>query len=184
MNLKRTSALVGVFAVGAMTLAACGSDDNSTGGDSSNAANTSVACGGKKALKASGASSQKNAMERFVAAYENNCDGYTLDYTSSGSGAGVNEFIGGQTDFAGSDSALSSKEDRPPRPRSVGRPARGTCRPSSARSRSTYNVDGVDDLVLDGPTAAKIFNGSVTNWNDPEITALNPDAKLPARRSP
>lgn len=46
----------------------------------------------------------------------------------------------------------------------------------------TYNVDGVTDLVLDGPTAAKVFNGSVATWDAPEIKALNPNAKLPSEK--
>jgi len=44
----------------------------------------------------------------------------------------------------------------------------------------TYNVNGVTTLNLDGPTAAKIFNGAVTSWNDPAIAALNPGTVLPA----
>ena len=44
----------------------------------------------------------------------------------------------------------------------------------------TYNVNGVTSLNLDGPTAAKIFNGAVTTWNDPAIAALNPGVALPA----
>jgi phosphate transport system substrate-binding protein len=42
-----------------------------------------------------------------------------------------------------------------------------------------YNVPGVDSLVLDPSTIAKIFNGRITNWNDEAIKKLNPDAKLP-----
>ena len=44
----------------------------------------------------------------------------------------------------------------------------------------TYNVAGVDGLVLDGPTVAKIFNGTVKTWDAPEIKALNAGATLPA----
>ncbi|WP_218715896.1 phosphate ABC transporter substrate-binding protein PstS [Nocardia sp. MH4] len=180
MNFKRTSALVGVVAVGAMTLAACGSDENTNGAGTD--ANTSVACGGKKALKASGASSQKNAMERFVAAYEANCDGYTLNYTSSGSGAGVNEFLGSQTDFGGSDSPLSSKKEEPAKAQErCGAPA-WNLPTVFGPIAITYNIDGVTDLVLDGPTAAKVFNGSVATWDAPEIKALNPNAKLPSEK--
>ncbi|MEV0295816.1 phosphate ABC transporter substrate-binding protein PstS [Nocardia sp. NPDC050710] len=179
MNFKRSSALVGVLAAVAMPLAACGSDDN-TSTDTSNAANASVACGGKKALKASGATAQKNAMERFIAAYEANCDGYTLNYTSSGSGAGVNEFIGGQTDFGGSDSPLSSKKEEPAKAQErCGAPA-WNLPTVFGPIAITYNIDGVTDLVLDGPTAAKVFNGTVATWDAPEIKALNPNAKLPS----
>ncbi|WP_109525248.1 MULTISPECIES: phosphate ABC transporter substrate-binding protein PstS [Nocardia] len=179
MKLKRSSALVGVLAAVAMPLAACGSDDN-TSTDTGNAANSSVACGGKEALKASGASSQKNAMERFIAAYESNCDGATLNYTSSGSGAGVNEFIGGQTDFGGSDSPLSAKKEEPAKAQErCGAPA-WNLPAVFGPIAVTYNIDGVTDLVLDGPTAAKIFNGAITTWDAPEIKALNPSAKLPS----
>lgn len=181
MNLKRSSALVGVLAVSVMGLAACGSDDNTSSGNGPTA-RTDIACGGKKALKASGSSAQKNAMERFIAAYEANCDGQTLNYTSSGSGAGVNEFLGSQTDFAGSDSALSTKKDEPAKAQErCGAPA-WNLPTVFGPIAVTYNIDGVSDLVLDGPTAAKIFNGAVTTWDAPEIKALNPNAKLPGEK--
>jgi phosphate transport system substrate-binding protein len=37
----------------------------------------------------------------------------------------------------------------------------------------------VDTLNLDAATIAGIFAGSITQWNDPAIVALNPDATLP-----
>ena len=46
----------------------------------------------------------------------------------------------------------------------------------------TYNLPGVDGLILDGPTAAKIFNGAITQWNDPAIAALNSGKTLPAEK--
>ncbi len=57
---------------------------------------------------------------------------------------------------------------------------RGTCRWCSARSPSPYNVKGLNSLILDGTTAAKIFNGAINRWNDPAIQALNPGVTLPA----
>lgn len=180
MNLKRSSALVGVLAVGAMTLAACGSDDNTSTSNGGTTAKSDIACGGKKALKASGSSAQKNAMDRFVAAYEANCDGNTLNYTSSGSGAGVNEFLGAQTDFGGSDSPLNAKKDETTKAQDrCGAPA-WNLPTVFGPIAITYNIDGVTDLVLDGPTAAKVFNGAVATWDAPEIKALNPNAKLPS----
>lgn len=171
-------------------MSACGSDDNksSSSGDSGSSANgaagdsaSGVECGGKKALKASGASSQANAMTRFVTAYETACDGYTLNYTSSGSGAGVSEFVGGQTDFGGSDSPLNAEKGEVDK-------AAQRCGNTPAWNLPavfgpiavTYNVAGVDGMVLDGPTLAKIFNGTVKTWDAPEIKALNGSATLPA----
>ena len=37
------------------------------------------------------------------------------------------------------------------------------------------------DLVIDGPTLAKIFLGEIKTWNDPAIAKLNPSAKLPSQ---
>ena len=44
------------------------------------------------------------------------------------------------------------------------------------------NVEGIKpgELVLDGPTVAKIFLGAITKWDDEAIKKLNPDAKLPS----
>jgi phosphate transport system substrate-binding protein len=43
------------------------------------------------------------------------------------------------------------------------------------------NLDGIKpgELTLDGQTLAKIFLGEIKMWNDPAITKLNPNAKLP-----
>jgi phosphate transport system substrate-binding protein len=44
------------------------------------------------------------------------------------------------------------------------------------------NLDGINagDLVIDGPTLAKIFLGEITKWDDAAIKKLNPNAKLPS----
>ncbi len=177
----------GVAALTALTLAGCGTDDNTTHGSAgsstganSGAGNTVVNCGGEKALTASGSSAQANAMTRFVTAYETACPGRTLNYTSSGSGAGVSEFVGGITDFGGSDSPLNSEKGEVDK-------ARERCGGSDAWSLPTvfgpiavtYNLPGLDGLALDGPTLAKIFNGAIAKWNAPEIVALNPGTALP-----
>ena len=93
MKLTRFSRVGAVLAVGALLLTACGSDDN-TSSDGASASTTAAAgsdsaCAGQKTLKANGSSAQANAMTLFIAAYEAACPGYTLDYTSNGSGAGV-----------------------------------------------------------------------------------------------
>ena len=43
------------------------------------------------------------------------------------------------------------------------------------------NLEGIKpgELVIDGPTLAKIFLGEIKNWDDPAIKKLNPSAKLP-----
>ena len=43
------------------------------------------------------------------------------------------------------------------------------------------NLDGIKpgDLVIDGPTLAKIFMGDIKTWDDPALKKLNPNANLP-----
>ena len=110
-------------------------------------------------------------MARFVNAFEQACSGQTLNYTANGSGAGINEFVGNQTDFGGSDVALSDDEHSKAQQR-CGSPA-WDLPVVFGPIAVTYNVNGVTSLNLDGPTTAKIFNGTIKNWNDPAITALN-----------
>jgi phosphate transport system substrate-binding protein len=45
----------------------------------------------------------------------------------------------------------------------------------------SYNLPrGPKGLKLDAPTLAGIFDGTITEWNAPEIAALNPGASLPS----
>lgn len=183
MKLKGHYAVLSLIAAGAFVLPACGTDSNTTAsGGPSETKSPAVDCGGKSALKASGSSAQANAMTRFVAAYEAACPDQTLNYTSNGSGAGVKEFIGKQTDFAGSDSPLSAEKGEVDK-------AKARCDGNPAWNLPTvfgpiavtYNLSGVSGVALDGPTAAKIFSGQIKTWNDPAITKLNTGKSLPAQ---
>ena len=180
MGLIRCGTALGLVVAAALALSACGShfsQSSSSAGPSTQSAQ--VQCGGKKKLLASGSTAQKNAIEQFVYAYIHACPGYTLNYSANGSGSGMKEFLDNQTDLAGSDSPMD--------------PSKGE--PDSAAKRCgsqawdlptvfgpialTYNISGVNSLNLDGPTTAKIFNGTITRWDDPEIKALNRNADLP-----
>ena len=181
-------AALAVIASAALLLAACGSDDNTPSGASASGgqatgAGAEVRCGGTNAVKASGSSAQANAMTRFVAAFEAACDGQTLNYTSNGSGAGVKEFTGKQTDFGGSDSPLSREKgevDAATR-RCDGEPA-WHLPTVFGPIAVTYNVPGASGLVLAAPILAKVFSGAVTSWNDPAIAALNGGTQLPDQK--
>ncbi|OBF15766.1 phosphate ABC transporter substrate-binding protein PstS [Mycobacterium kubicae] len=165
----------GVVAIVAVLLSGCGSDNNAS---APSATTTTAACGGKSTLKASGSTAQENAMTRFVKAFEQACAGHSVNYTANGSGAGISEFLSNQTDFAGSDSPLSKDEYARAQQR-CGSPAWNLPMVFGPIAIA-YNVKGLTSLTLDGPTAAKIFNGAVTSWNDPAIGALNAGVVLPA----
>ncbi len=179
MKLNRFSVTLAVLGIGAMTLSGCGSDKNASAPSSSGSATAaSVSCGGKQTLKASGSTAQANAMTRFVKAFEQACSGQTLNYTPNGSGAGIREFNGNQTDFGGSDSPLSNDEATAAQHRCGGSPA-WNLPVVFGPIAVTFNISTVTSLNLDGPTVAKIFNGAITTWNDPAIQGLNNGFTLP-----
>lgn len=184
MNLKRNGTLLGAVAVGAvaaMSLTACGSDNNAASASVDTSAST-ASCEGKDKLSGAGSSAQKNAMDEFTSAYIAACQqkgkSVNVAYNPSGSGDGRTQFIANQIDFAGSDSAIKDDQAEQAKQRCAGNDAWNLPLVFGPVAIA-YNLDGVDNLVLNGETLAKIFNGGITNWNDPAIAALNSGAKLP-----
>jgi phosphate transport system substrate-binding protein len=179
VKFTRSRAALSLVAAGALVLSGCGSNIN-TSSSGSSAKSAPVDCGGKKELHASGATAQENAMEQFVYAYVHACPGYTLDYNANGSGAGVRDFIGNKTDLAGSGVPLNPSKGEPDRAAercgSPGWDLPAVFQPIAV----TYHINGVSSLKLDAPTTAKIFNGGITKWDDPAITALNAGTNMPS----
>ncbi|MGN6339196.1 phosphate ABC transporter substrate-binding protein PstS [Mycobacterium sp.] len=140
-------------------------------------AGAKVDCGGKLSLAASGSTAQANAMTRFIEAYGKACAGQTLNYTADGSGNGIADFLAGRTDFAGSDTPLSGDQYAAATKRCGGADA-WNLPVVFGPLAITYNLAAVDSLVLDAPTLAKIFNGTITRWDDPALALLN--ASMPA----
>ncbi|MGW0334519.1 phosphate ABC transporter substrate-binding protein PstS [Streptomyces sp. NPDC003011] len=181
-RMNRRALTLGALAVsGALALTACGSDDTSSGGDSSassTAAAGNIKCDDAKGqLLADGSSAQKNAIDAWVKQFTQAC-GVQINYKGSGSGAGITAFTQGQVAFAGSDSALKPEEVTASKKVCSG--GQGIDLPMVGGPVAVaFNVPGVDNLVLDAPTLAKIFNDKIKNWNDAAIKKLNPDATLP-----
>lgn len=175
INVKhnRSAAAVSLLAAGAIVLSAC-SNSRAT---LPYTAGAKVDCGGKQALAASGSTAQANAMTRFIDAYSKACSGQTLNYTANGSGAGISDFLVGKTDFGGSDTPLSGDQYAAAKQRCGGADA-WNLPVVFGPLAITYNLGAVDTLVLDAPTLAKIFNGTITRWDDPALTALN--ASMPS----
>ncbi|MFI9275003.1 phosphate ABC transporter substrate-binding protein PstS [Kitasatospora sp. NPDC052896] len=179
----RTKALaIGAVAlVSSLSLAACGSDNNSTassGGSSAPAA--SITCASKQAgLLGAGSTAQGNAIDVWKNAFGSACSGSTITYNGVGSGAGVQQFNQGKVAFAGSDFALKASDIDASKQVCTGGGQAIDLPMVAGLVSIVYNVQGVSHLVLDGPTTAKIFDSQITKWNDPAIAALNPGVNLP-----
>jgi phosphate transport system substrate-binding protein len=174
----RRAAIASVAVTGMLALAACGSDNNTGSAPTGSASAAGISCQ-SGSIKASGSSAQKNAITQWITDYQTACSGATINYSPSGSGAGVQDFINNQTAFAGSDSALKDTEH-------VSAAAR--CKTGPAIDipmvvgpiAVAYNVKSLPKLVLTPDVIAKIFNGTITTWNDPAIAAINSGATLPS----
>lgn len=176
---KRFRVALSILTAAAVLLTACGSGDNRTRASATaGTSSANVTCGGKRTLRASGSTAQKNAMTRFGKAFEQACSGQSMKYTANGSGAGISEFMDNQTDFGGSDAPLSKDEHTKAEQR-CGSPV-WNLPVVFGPIAIVYNVNGLSSLNLDGPTAAKIFNGGINTWNNPAIQGLNPGVSLPA----
>jgi phosphate transport system substrate-binding protein len=183
---KTLGTTLSATAIAALTLTACGSDKNastssSSGGSASPAAGTAAAaadCGGKNSVTAEGSTAQQNAIAEFNKVWGQVCSGKTLAYNPTGSGAGVDQFIAKQVDFAGSDSALKDDQVTKAADRCGGNPAWNLPLVFGPVALA-YNVEGVDKLVVNADVLAKIFQGQIAKWNDPAIAALNSGATLP-----
>ena len=100
--------------------------------------------------------------------------GNGLNYQSIGSGGGIKQIKARTVTFGASDQPLKAEDLQAANliqwPQVIG----GIV--------PVVNLDGVapGELVLDGPTLAKIFLGQITSWDDAAIKKLNPKAKLAA----
>ena len=123
----------------------------------------------------------------FVTQWEglfNELEGGDVNFTVSSTTLGLNTFCQRTVDFAVTDLSYAA--------------AQSTCSPSQVpypyqyipaaggALGFEYNLDTakgtpITDLVLDPATIAGIFTGSIRNWDDPALAALNPTVKLPNR---
>ena len=179
MKLQRHGTIACLALTAALALSACGSDNEEPGTPTASGSSTAAADCATGTLNAFGSSAQKNAVDEWRKAYQQKCTGSTINYEPSGSGAGVQSFISGTADFAGSDSALKEEEQ----PKADTRCATGPAihLPMVIGPIAVaYNLPGVDGLQLKPDTLAKIFGGSIKTWDDAAIKADNPSATLPS----
>ena len=99
-----------------------------------------------------------------------------INYTGTGSGAGVTQMTKKLADFGCSDNPMTSKQmaELPAGAEVVHIPlVVGAVVPA-------YNLPGVSEpLKFTGPLLVEIFTGKIGKWNDPKIAALNPGVAFP-----
>ncbi|MXV45242.1 phosphate ABC transporter substrate-binding protein PstS [Saccharibacter sp. 17.LH.SD] len=99
--------------------------------------------------------------------------GIGVNYQSVGSSAGQDQVKAHTVDFGASDKPMSGEKLDKSRLYQFPTVMSGVV--------VVVNLPGVPEgtLHLDGLTLAKLYEGTITEWNDPQIQALNPGVALP-----
>jgi phosphate transport system substrate-binding protein len=141
ISLKKRVAFVGMAVVSSLAITSVAHAESVTGG---------------------GASFPDTFLQPATKAF-NEKTGHNVQYAPSGSSTGQSSFKGGTFDMGGSDSAVSSSNT----------PSFGwTYVPYVAGAIALpYRLEALKgaQLALSPGTAEAIFNGSISNWNDPRI---------------
>jgi phosphate transport system substrate-binding protein len=140
------------------------------------AAATSAAAGTEPAgtISETGSSLLYPLIHAWGTAYQAQHPGATVRTQSTSSGVGIADASAGTADIGASDAYLSSGD-------LVKDPTLLNIPLAVSAQTIIYNVPGLSagtHLRLDGPVLAGIFSGSITMWNAPAITALNPGVNL------
>jgi phosphate transport system substrate-binding protein len=109
---------------------------------------------------------------KWAEAYQT-ATGNKVNYQGIGSSGGVKQIKAKTVDFGGTDAPVKEED----------LDAAGLVQVPTVMGGVTIvmNVPGIESgkLKLDGSTAANIFRGAITKWNDPAIAKLNPGTTLP-----
>ncbi len=125
-------------------------------------------------INGAGATFPNPLYSKWFDAYRKVDPSVQINYQAIGSGGGQKQISEQTVDFGASDGPMSDE--------SLAKAQGGKLLhlPTVAGAVViTFNVTGVSNLKLDGPTIANIFLGKVTNWNDAAIAAQNKGVKLP-----
>jgi phosphate transport system substrate-binding protein len=183
VKFTNAAAVSAVALASVLALAACSGDGARSSG-TPNAGTSADAAADYSSLSgtitAGGSSAQANVQQAWTTAFTAQAGNVKINYDKSqGSGGGVTNWLNGSYDFAGTDAALSADQFTK---------AQTTCGSDGGVNIPVYlsgvsiifKLDGVKKLNLDAKTIASIFAGTITQWNDPAITALNKGVTLPS----
>jgi phosphate transport system substrate-binding protein len=113
-------------------------------------------------------------FQAWIAGYKTVAPDVVLTSASTGSGAGIEAALAGSARIGASDAYLSDRVAEQ-HPQILNIPL------AISALAINYNLPGLTgaNLKIDGPTLAKIYSGTVTQWDDPAIRAMNPGVALP-----
>jgi len=138
-----------------------------------------VAQGGTILLNAAGATFPYPMYSKWFNVYHQLHPNIQINYQSIGSGGGIRQVMAGTVDFGASDGPMSDDQIAEfKKARGMGILHFPTVLGAAVPS---YNIPGVSGtLNFSQKALAGIYLGTITKWNDPEITKQNPGVNLPS----
>jgi phosphate transport system substrate-binding protein len=135
---------------------------------------TAVAPASAADISGAGATFPYPIYAKWADAYKKET-GVGLNYQSIGSGGGIKQIKAKTVTFGASDAPLPGKE--------LDESGLAQFPMVMGGIVPVVNLEGVKpgELVIDGPTLAKIYLGEITKWDDPAIKKLNGSVKLPSQ---
>ncbi|MGI8493481.1 MAG: phosphate ABC transporter substrate-binding protein PstS [Acidimicrobiales bacterium] len=159
-------AATSLVALGLIASACGGSSKTSSPGSSATTGVPPTASVPGGTLNGSGSTFQKPFDDDAIQAFTKLHSGVTINYSGGGSGKGQSDLANHLVDFAGTDSLVKDLSKYPGGilyfPTVVG--------PITL----SYNLTGVKKLTLTPVEIAKIFDGTIKNWNDAALAPDNP----------
>jgi phosphate transport system substrate-binding protein len=129
---------------------------------------------GKAALTETGSTLLYPLWNLWAPGYSTTYPQVSIQTAGTGSGTGITDASNGTADIGASDAYLSPSEVQ-------ATPALLNIPLAISAQLVVYNIPGVTAHVkLSGAILAEIYQGKITTWNDPAITAINPGVTLPA----
>ncbi|HYJ09432.1 MAG TPA: phosphate ABC transporter substrate-binding protein PstS [Polyangiaceae bacterium] len=127
-------------------------------------------------LNGAGATFPYPLYSKWMAEYNKEFPNIRINYQSIGSGGGIRQIIAGTVDFGASDAPMKADESKQAPGKLLHIPA------TIGSVVVSYNLPEVSQtLKLSSAVVADIYLGTIKKWNDPKISADNPDAKLPGK---
>lgn len=158
-----------IVALGLLWAVSCSKNAPTPAANEQNASNAP----GQMLINGAGSTLDYPAFTKWFEAYGQVDPNVKFNYQSIGSGAGQKQLLNQTVDFGASDVPMSDTS-------MAGAPGKILHVPIVAGGVAViYNLPGNPQLKMDGDTIANIYLGTITNWNDPKIAALNPGVTLP-----
>jgi len=172
VNITRVGSIAAMTVAAALVLSACATNEAPPTDEPSASLAGNLVGAGSSAVGA--------AQEVWIAEIQIANPDLTVTYDPTGSGAGRETFLGGGSDFAGTDRAFNDEE--------IAAGGFAACAEGSGVVQLPlyispiaviFQLEGVSELNMSADVIAGIFAEQISNWNDPAIAALNEGVDLP-----